>query len=148
MKTKPKARTTRGNETNSVGYKRPPARTRFKPGQSGNPRGRPKGRKNFQTILNEILSQKVTIREGDKIRKVTKAEAVAMTLTNHAMKGNAKAITTLLAASPELTEKEAITVVIRHFGDDKKIPIDKDIPIEEWEEIKRKRREGEPIRTQ
>ncbi len=36
--------TERGDtERSHVGYARPPARTQFKPGQSGNPRGRPKG---------------------------------------------------------------------------------------------------------
>ncbi len=32
-----------------VGYCKPPKRTRFQPGQSGNPRGRPKGTKNLKT---------------------------------------------------------------------------------------------------
>ena len=34
-----------------VGYKRPPVSTRFKPGSSGNPKGRPKGQRNFKTIM-------------------------------------------------------------------------------------------------
>ena len=38
-----------------VGYKKPPKRTQFKPGQSGNPRGRPKGTKNLKTDLAEAL---------------------------------------------------------------------------------------------
>jgi hypothetical protein len=32
-----------GEKQEEVGYKHPPKRTRFKPGQSGNPKGRPKG---------------------------------------------------------------------------------------------------------
>ena len=36
-----------------VGYKKPPIHTRFKPGVSGNPKGRPKGTKNLATDLAE-----------------------------------------------------------------------------------------------
>lgn len=38
-----------------VGYCNPPIHTRFKPGQSGNPSGRPKGSKNFSTQMMEFL---------------------------------------------------------------------------------------------
>ena len=47
-----------------VGYGRPPLHTRFKPGQSGNPKGRPKGAKNEDTILREIMNRPIDIREG------------------------------------------------------------------------------------
>lgn len=33
--------------------------TQFKPGQSGNPNGKPKGSKSFKTILSELLDKKV-----------------------------------------------------------------------------------------
>jgi hypothetical protein len=39
-----------------VGYGRPPAATRFKPGQSGNPKGRPRGR-SLTTILRQSLDK-------------------------------------------------------------------------------------------
>ena len=50
----------------SVGYGRPPEETRFKPGQSGNPKGRSKGSKNFSTHFEEELSQQVTLVENGK----------------------------------------------------------------------------------
>ena len=45
-----------------VGYRKPPKHTRFKPGQSGNLRGRPKGTKNLKTDLMEELGEKILIR--------------------------------------------------------------------------------------
>lgn len=47
-----------------VGYKKPPKNTRFKPGQSGNPNGRPKTQKSNQDIFEEILMGQVTLVEN------------------------------------------------------------------------------------
>lgn len=67
-----------------VGRNRPPVETRFKPGQSGNPKGRPKGRRNVKTELKEILSKKVTIRDAENTRKVS---LPAANILAHAFKG-------------------------------------------------------------
>ena len=47
-----------------VGYKKPPAHTRFKKGPSGNHRARPKASKDLAALLTEILDEKVTIMEN------------------------------------------------------------------------------------
>jgi hypothetical protein len=75
-----------------VGYGKPPAETRFKPGQSGNPKGRPKGAKNFSTLMEKELAQKVTIKEGERRRRVSKREAMVKQLTNKAASGDHKSI--------------------------------------------------------
>jgi hypothetical protein len=57
-----------------VGYKKPPLHTRFKKGQSGNPRGRPRGAKNFSSVLNDALNQPVVVTENGRRRKISKRE--------------------------------------------------------------------------
>lgn len=48
-------------EDDKVGYRKPPAKTRFQPGQSGNPNGRPKGSVNLKTDLRSELSERIRI---------------------------------------------------------------------------------------
>jgi hypothetical protein len=79
-----------------VGPGRPPRHTRFKPGQSGNPNGRPKGSKNFATILQQQLRQKVTITVDGKPKRVTVQEVIARRLANDSMKGTTKAMELLI----------------------------------------------------
>jgi Family of unknown function (DUF5681) len=79
-----------------VGYKRPPVSTRFKPGCSGNSKGRPKGQRNFKTIIEEALNAPVVVREGDKKRHVKKAEAIVLRQLDSAMKGDGRATETVI----------------------------------------------------
>ncbi len=88
-------RTRRLRTRPKIGYGSPPVETRFKPGQSGNPRGRPKGRKNEATILHELLNRKITVREDGKPRKITVLEAILLRFTEDALKGNTKTATFL-----------------------------------------------------
>jgi|RhiMetdeSRZDD1v2_1073273.scaffolds.fasta_scaffold1034092_1 Family of unknown function (DUF5681) len=90
----------------AVGFRRPPANTRFKPGQSGNPKGRPKGRKKMADLLQDALDKRVPIREGDVLRKVSRAEAMILALILKAMKGDAKACATLIALTQQSGEFE------------------------------------------
>jgi pyruvate/2-oxoglutarate dehydrogenase complex dihydrolipoamide acyltransferase (E2) component len=75
-----------------VGYGKPPKGTRFQKGQSGNPRGRPKGSLNVATALERELNQRVTIKENGQTRSITKFEAAIKQLANKAASGDAKAI--------------------------------------------------------
>jgi hypothetical protein len=80
----------RGGTEYQVGYGRPPKRAQFKPGQSGNPKGRPKGAKNEATIWRSVFNKKVAIREGGRQRKVSLLEAMILKLVEDALKGNPK----------------------------------------------------------
>lgn len=75
-----------------VGYRKPPKSGQFKPGQSGNPRGRKKKQPTIADRLNKELSRKVTVTEHGKRKTVTKLELAFMALTNLAAKGDMKAI--------------------------------------------------------
>lgn len=75
-----------------VGYGKPPKRTQFQKGQSGNPQGRPKGALNVATALERELNQRVTIKENGQTRSITKFEAAIKQLANKAASGDAKAI--------------------------------------------------------
>jgi len=75
-----------------VGFIRPPKSTQFKKGQSGNPRGRPKGTKDLKTDLAEELQERVLVKEGSTERKISKQRAMVKSLMAKAMKGDARAI--------------------------------------------------------
>ena len=79
-----------------VGYGRPPKAHQFKPGQSGNPSGGRKGAKSEAAILREILSRKVTIRQGGRARKIQVHEAILLKSTEEALRGDLKAAAFLL----------------------------------------------------
>jgi Family of unknown function (DUF5681) len=65
-----------------VGYGRPPLHTRFKKGQSGNPRGRPRGAKNLSTLLTDLLNELVVVTENGRQRKISKRELGIRQLVN------------------------------------------------------------------
>lgn len=79
-------------EEGKDGYKRPPVKSRFPKGKSGNPFGRKKGQRNMATVLNEVLQQTVTVKQGDKSERLTKGEALIKVIMNKANNGDRRAI--------------------------------------------------------
>jgi Family of unknown function (DUF5681) len=95
-----------------VGYGRPPVHSRFKPGSSGNSKGRPQGRRNIKTVVERVLNEKVTVRENGKPRKTTKFEAMFQRHTSKAMQGDARSWNTIvgfLGRTGHLSETELET---------------------------------------
>lgn len=74
-----------------IGYGRPPKHSRFKPGQSGNPRGRLKGARNLKTELEEELHEHIPIKEGGHQKRVSKQRAMIKALMAKAVQGDARA---------------------------------------------------------
>jgi hypothetical protein len=86
----------------AVGYKNPPTHSRFKPGQSGNPSGRPKGSQNLKTLFHKIMKEEVQLREGSDVSRVTKAEALMRGLVIGALKGDTRSTSVLLRLAEQM----------------------------------------------
>jgi hypothetical protein len=81
-----------------AGYKNPPRHTRFKPGQSGNPNGRPRKKVTLAESIERELNTRITVNEGGKQRRITKLDAIAKQQTNKAVNGDLKAAALLMKA--------------------------------------------------
>ena len=101
----------------ATGYRRPPMHTRFKPGQSGNPKGRPKGSRGLKTVVQQVLAETVTIREGEKTRRIPMLQAMVKANSLKAAQGNTPAFNavTSLAIKTEKLEDPDIGVPSREL---------------------------------
>jgi hypothetical protein len=99
-------------EDNGAGYKQPPKSARFTTGQSGNPRGRPKGTRNLKTDLNDLMNKRIVVRENGSVRNISRQEAVLLGLFGKAAQGDVRASTNLInmvmKLNPEATEKQRL----------------------------------------
>jgi uncharacterized protein DUF5681 len=80
-----------------IGYGKPPKATQFKPGRSGNPKGRPKGSRNLATDLAAELGEQITVREDGRSRRITKQRALIKSLMARALQGDVRATAAMLA---------------------------------------------------
>ena len=89
-----------------IGKGRAPKATRRKPGQSGNPNGRPKGAKNPATMAKAELSRKVAATVSGRKRQMTVAEIAYRRLGDKAMAGDQKAFAFLLMLANNIEPSE------------------------------------------
>ena len=78
-----------------VGYGRPPTHTRFKPGESGNSKGRSPQSRNFKTIVKQVLSEQVKVRARGRPRRMGRIEYLFRTTFDRAAQGDPKAVHSL-----------------------------------------------------
>jgi hypothetical protein len=87
----------------AANYRKPPLHTRFKKGQSGNPRGRPK--KNLPALLVAALNEPVFVTIDGERRKITKREAVITQLVNESAGANLRATKMLIDMMKDIERK-------------------------------------------
>src|ERR1700756_3621912 len=88
-----------------VGYGKPPLHTRFQKGRSGNPKGRPRGKKNMSTLLSAALNASIVVANGRR-KKITKREAIVTQLVNKSAAADLKATQIVLAMLNELESQD------------------------------------------
>jgi hypothetical protein len=83
-------------EQKTAGYKRPPKAHQFQKGQSGNSLGRPKGTRNLRTDLAALMKKPVSIRENGKQHRISRQEAMLLSLYDKALHGDVKAAVSIV----------------------------------------------------
>ena len=89
-------RKTSGKGDYETGYGKPPKHSRFKPGQSGNPKGRKKGKRGLKTELAAALDMVVTAKMNGQTRKATTLSHAMTALALKATGGDLKAFKLLV----------------------------------------------------
>jgi len=118
-----------------VGYGQPPEHSRWQKGQSGNPSGRPKTTRSLKAIMAKQLDEKVVVKQGGEIKKLSAREILVKSWMTHATKGNAaisKVVLTLMQRhgldidppepDPEMDDRdrEALYLVLRRWYENRK----------------------------
>ena len=104
-----------------VGYARPPQDKRFKPGCSGNPRGRPEKRKTVSVLIEEALARRISLEENGRPRKISAEEIIIRRLVNAAAKGDLKAVQLLLQLRDRYRDSSAESIDPQDLESDREI---------------------------
>ncbi len=109
-------------EPAAVGYGKPPRASQFRKGQSGNPKGRPRGKRNAEVPYENVLGQMVTVREEGRVRRITAAEAFILQLTQKGLAGDSAAahssqaaLETARAKNTDLQDQGISKIVLTGF---------------------------------
>jgi hypothetical protein len=116
-----------------VGYKHPPAKSQFRKGQSGNPRGRRKGQRNLAPVLLEVLRQTVTVKKAGKAQRMSKGEALIQILLSKAHNGDGRAIKAMLYLTEKIARIETSELKLGGHGNYEFMLIPGMATPEEWQ---------------
>ena len=81
-----------------VGHGRPPKETRWKKGQSGNPKGRPKADRKGLLDISDILTRPVEVIEKGRVKRIPPYEAMMKKTAEKALKGDVRAMIKFIKA--------------------------------------------------
>jgi len=104
-----------------VGYGKPPKSGQFKKGKSGNPKGRPKGTRNFKTDVLSVLNEPVKVSRNGKTKSVSTQAATLARLREKALKGDQKALDRLLAFASTYNDDEPVETATKLSKSDAEI---------------------------
>ena len=109
------------SDDEKVGPGRPPKHARWKKGQSGNPRGRPRGSVNVKAAFLEELGEYMTFTTPQGEREMTKLQAIVRRLIHEGLNGKVHAIQDILDRAERLDRANGGTVPAELAKDDEAI---------------------------
>ena len=98
------------NADEGIGYGKPPNATRFQPGKSGNPKGRPKARKSPAAMLRAELERPYPVNVDGKKQMLSANQIICRKLVNKAMTADIRAIKELQAQREKLKVDEPMSI--------------------------------------
>ncbi len=99
-----KPSSTAADSSFEVGYGKPPKANQFPKGRTGNPRGKRQGEENTISAFKRIVSKRVRINDGEKVRTITLAEAVILKNLNAALQKDPFAMSNVFRLAEEAGE--------------------------------------------
>jgi hypothetical protein len=106
-----------------VGYQRPPKSGQFVKGQSGNPKGRPRGTQNVVTLAFKIFRERIRVNISGRQKTMTKLEAIVLQLVNRALSGDSRALKDVLYLQSLCERSEHVNDTLETAPDER----DKDV---------------------
>jgi hypothetical protein len=100
-----------------------------------NPKGRPKGQRNTKTAFNQISSERIRFRDGDRVRSLSKRDLILQRIINGAASGNDKAQSKYLALLAKYEDREEPATQEPFTADDEALVA---------QFLERQRNQGEP----
>ena len=82
--------------TYAVGHGKPPKHSRWKKGQSGNPKGRPKRNRDITELVTALLDQRIVVRQGKTTKRISRRDHLLQRIFDNALAGDPRLIRLVL----------------------------------------------------